>query len=309
MTRFARILVVAMATAAAVRGLSADAPRVLWQRDYKTACQAAEQSGRPLLIQFTGRWCPSCLRLERVTLLDPAVIETINRSCVAVKLDADFSPTLLKRFAVERLPVTVVLSPSGIPLGRIEGYRPADKYAAELARLIAEMPRSVASSGMILVPPLRVASRARSHEQNEIMLTSLRTGARVASDGVLLSGYLEPLLALDGYCPVSLVESKKLVPGRSELQADHAGHTYWFAGSSERARFAADPRRYVPVLDGMCVASFVNSHKLVPGDARYGAIHRGRLHLFAGPEERQRFQADPAVYVDKIAEREAHSAE
>ena len=31
----------------------------------------------------------------------------------------------------------------------------------------------------------------------------------------------------------------------------------------------------------------------MPGDPRWGLIHRGRTYLFAGPEERDRFDADP----------------
>ncbi len=34
----------------------------------------------------------------------------------------------------------------------------------------------------------------------------------------------------------------------------------------------------------------------MPGDRRWGVIHRGRTYLFAGPEEQRRFFADPDRY-------------
>ena len=36
--------------------------------------------------------------------------------------------------------------------------------------------------------------------------------------------------------------------------------------------------------------------KWVPGDPRFGAIHRGRTYWFAGPEEQKKFLANPDYY-------------
>jgi YHS domain-containing protein len=39
----------------------------------------------------------------------------------------------------------------------------------------------------------------------------------------------------------------------------------------------------------------------VPGNAQWGANHRGRTYLFAGPEEQQRFLKDPDLYAPVLA--------
>jgi protein disulfide-isomerase len=49
-------------------------------------------------------------------------------------------------------------------------------------------------------------------------------------------------------------------------------------------------------LDGYCPVSLAEKYHWVPGDRRWGAIHRGRTYLFAGPEEQRRFLADPDRY-------------
>jgi YHS domain-containing protein len=39
----------------------------------------------------------------------------------------------------------------------------------------------------------------------------------------------------------------------------------------------------------------------VPGDAKWGAIHRGRTYWFAGPREQQQFLANPDFYSPALA--------
>jgi len=57
-------------------------------------------------------------------------------------------------------------------------------------------------------------------------------------------------------------------------------------------------------LDGFCPVSLIESMRnpspekkgWVAGDRRWGAIHRGRTYLFAGPEQQKQFLADPDRY-------------
>jgi protein disulfide-isomerase len=54
-------------------------------------------------------------------------------------------------------------------------------------------------------------------------------------------------------------------------------------------------------LDGYCPVSLGEKERWVRGDPRYGVIHRGRTYLFAGPEEANRFYADPDRYAPVMA--------
>ena len=49
-------------------------------------------------------------------------------------------------------------------------------------------------------------------------------------------------------------------------------------------------------LDGYCPVTLSEKQQWVVGDRRWGAIHRGRTYLFAGPEEQRRFFTDPDRY-------------
>jgi YHS domain-containing protein len=49
-------------------------------------------------------------------------------------------------------------------------------------------------------------------------------------------------------------------------------------------------------LDGFCPVSLTEKQQWIPGDRRWGAIHRGRTYLFVSAEEQRRFFTDPDRY-------------
>jgi len=49
-------------------------------------------------------------------------------------------------------------------------------------------------------------------------------------------------------------------------------------------------------MDGFCPVTLLQKKAWSQGDRRWGAIHRGRTYLFAGPEQQQQFLADPDRY-------------
>ena len=46
---------------------------------------------------------------------------------------------------------------------------------------------------------------------------------------------------MSGYCPVSLVDSHRLVPGLASLRAEYDGQTYRFAAEAARDAFLRPP--------------------------------------------------------------------
>ncbi|MEN6449458.1 MAG: thioredoxin family protein [Thermoguttaceae bacterium] len=54
-------------------------------------------------------------------------------------------------------------------------------------------------------------------------------------------------------------------------------------------------------LEGFCPVSVCERQQWVRGDRRWGAIHRGRTYLFAGPEEQRKFFTDPDRYAPAVS--------
>ncbi len=105
-------------------------------------------------------------------------------------------------------------------------------------------------------------------------------------------------LALEGYCPVSILEMLKWVKGDPAYRVVYDGRTYLFANEQGKKMFEANPAKYVPSLGGDCVVALVKMGERVPGDIRHASVHDGRLFLFSNADAKQMFLADPAAYAN-----------
>lgn len=54
-------------------------------------------------------------------------------------------------------------------------------------------------------------------------------------------------------------------------------------------------------LEGYCPVTLAQKGAWTEGRAQYGARHRGRTYLFAGPEQQQAFLADPDRYAPALS--------
>ena len=112
-------------------------------------------------------------------------------------------------------------------------------------------------------------------------------------------------LALEGYDPVSYFD-RRPVRGRSDLAATWDVVRYLFSRPENRARFEADPDRFVPRYGGWCAfgmgmdeAEAELPRERYPVDPESFEIFDGRLYLFyRSPrfDARQRWLEDPDRY-------------
>ena len=107
-------------------------------------------------------------------------------------------------------------------------------------------------------------------------------------------------LGLEGYCPVTLIESGGWVEGQASWGARHRGRTYLFRGLEEQQAFLADPDRYAPALSGDDPVAAFDAGTALPGERRYGVTYQQRIYLFASPESRATFAANPQRYTSRV---------
>jgi YHS domain-containing protein len=245
-----------------------------WHEDYAAALEEARAGNRLLWIQFTGPWCPNCVRMERETFPSPPIVERARKSFVPLKLRSDLHEQLAVQFNLSGLPATVVVSPSREILSVHQGYL---------------SPRELDT---LLRTALLLGRKGESRSNAD---APTRTVTNSVNDRPL-SHDREPSLALLGYCPVSLVCQRKLVQGRSEHATEHLGRTYLLASADMSERFRNDPDRFVPANDGFCPVSGIDRAAIMPGNPRWGVLYRSRLFVFAREEDRQQFMADPDRY-------------
>jgi YHS domain-containing protein len=110
--------------------------------------------------------------------------------------------------------------------------------------------------------------------------------------------YVDADLALGGACPVCLVKSNKVVPGRPEYASVYDGQRYLFPSPEQQQMFEAQPAAFVPAMHGNCSVCKVEKNEDVPGKAGFHLTHNGRLFLFPSQKQLGMFQANPDRYVN-----------
>lgn len=113
---------------------------LVWQhQSYQTVKARAQTERKPLLIDFTARWCTACKELDRATFSAPAVQVEAGRF-LAVKVDAtvDDDPEVaatMRELSVKGLPTVVLLDREGREVQRFTDFVNAETFLQALRRV------------------------------------------------------------------------------------------------------------------------------------------------------------------------------
>lgn len=121
-------------------------------------------------------------------------------------------------------------------------------------------------------------------------------------------------IALEGYCPVSLLDHDKWVEGNPQHGVVHLGQLYLFANAESAKKFLSDPEPYTPVLNGIDVVRFFEEKRIVAGKRDFGARdpEHNRMFFFADEaamihfEEQHTRYTEAAIRVTRQAVAEAN---
>jgi YHS domain-containing protein len=118
-----------------------------------------------------------------------------------------------------------------------------------------------------------------------------------------------PPIALDGFCPVTLLETVVRDPndrsawkkGDRNFGAIHRGRTYLFVSAEQQRKFLTNPDAFAPLLAGNDPVVFAERGQFVEGKRAYGIVTPDRrIVLFADETSRNRFEQSPAAYSDAV---------
>ncbi|HPU07076.1 MAG: hypothetical protein WBH86_16495 [Thermogutta sp.] len=102
--------------------------------------------------------------------------------------------------------------------------------------------------------------------------------------------------ALNGYCPVELVENEAWVKGQARFAVEYQGKTYFCGGATQKRKFQTNPERYVPVCNGRDPVLLVDQGVLSEGKIEHCAVYDGRLYMFSSTASLARFRLNPQHY-------------
>jgi protein disulfide-isomerase len=94
-----------------------------WAKDYASAQQHAAQSGKPIILYFTGEWCVPCRIMKRRVWADPQVEAVVSAGFTSVMIDLDDpnAAGTVSHYSVVSPPTTIITDPQGNVLKRLHG--------------------------------------------------------------------------------------------------------------------------------------------------------------------------------------------
>ncbi|MDP6060348.1 MAG: hypothetical protein QGH33_15710 [Pirellulaceae bacterium] len=106
--------------------------------------------------------------------------------------------------------------------------------------------------------------------------------------------------AMDGFCPVTLVDQGKWQKGDTRWGAVHQGKTYLFASQQGQQQFLASPDRFAPILSGYDLVRYAEAGQLVEGRREHGVYFGNRIFLFADEVALDRFSKHTDFYMARV---------
>lgn len=287
---------------------------IRWRNDYATAYQEAKSQNKLLLINIHTSWCMPCRQLQQTTLRDRKLAQAIMTHCVPLSLDGDENAELVQRLGVRSYPTQLFVSPDGRIVGRIESFVDPAKYAqvmetslsrAGTQKMVAQNPApkpqpAAQPTNQVTAtpkPPVVAATEASAIRRGPLPTADIDSRVQPCSADVPL--------ALEGYCPVSMITKAELIEGDSSICVAFEGKRYVFHSERERELFAKNPRQYLPAADGVCLVTLMETGRTKLGAIDYPAIFEDQVYFFADASQRRKFLGDPEKYVHAYQEQTA----
>ena len=96
---------------------------IAWADDYAAAQQRAAQSGKPMILFFTGKWCVPCRIMKRTVWADDQIEATVNAGYIPVLLDVNdpAAAAALGQYNIGATPTTIITDAQGNVVKQVEG--------------------------------------------------------------------------------------------------------------------------------------------------------------------------------------------
>jgi uncharacterized protein len=87
--------------------------KIQWLEWSKESFEKARAEGKPILLDIKGSWCHWCHVMDDTSYSDPAIIDSLNKKFVPIRVDTDKRPDVNRRYNMGGWPTTAFLDSDG----------------------------------------------------------------------------------------------------------------------------------------------------------------------------------------------------
>ncbi len=109
----------------------ADDKGVPW-KDYERALKEARDKERPIFLYFFVDSCVYCRKMDSQTLVAGRVVDHLKEGFISVRINADRTPELARKYMVRGFPTSWFLSPTGETISSLPGYLGPEEFSKVL---------------------------------------------------------------------------------------------------------------------------------------------------------------------------------
>lgn len=98
-----------------VLGMKVGDDGIPWRTDYQSAMAEAQQSGKPMLLDFGASWCSACVTMKQDVWPDPEIRQAVISGYIPVAIDVDVAANrpLITQYGIDPIPTVIIVGPHG----------------------------------------------------------------------------------------------------------------------------------------------------------------------------------------------------
>lgn len=287
------------------------AAEINWQTNLRAAQAQAQAGDKLMLLHFYSEDCTWCDRLEAGAFQNPQVNQAIDATYVPVKINGNKNQKLVEMFKITKFPTDVIVTSTGQTLSHSVSPQQPSRYVSMLGAAAMTKQGTAASPKQVSPPqqtnpPQNVAAvqsnqfavpnaekltngataqmaSSRTGDMTLSVPTTVATAPIPTTSSKSTQEDKEPELAMQGFCPVTVIQEDRWVEGNPKFGVIHLGKLYLFTNTDNMQTFLADPIPYTPVLNEIDVVRFFEERKIVKGKREWGLKDptHNRMFFFA----------------------------
>lgn len=241
-----------------------------FESSYEAAVEKAERQNLPLLIHFHASYCGPCRMMSSQVFSQPSIQNQLQSGLVAVEIDVQERPDVTQKYGTTTIPRDVVVYPGQAPQTVNKGFKSTLAFSGILQQIAA---RGAASATKV--------DRVQQKPRKAVLVANTKP---------------EPILGLEGFCPVKLIRDREWISGKPELTETYRDIVYHFSSEEAAQEFRDAPRRFSPQNLGCDPIVLFENQQAIVGDIKFGAFFDNQLFLFDTEKNRREFKQNPLRY-------------